>query len=140
MEFEQTRDFLTSNHRAVVNTMQANGAIQSSVVVCGAYHEFMALVSVRGRSAKIRNLRRNPRCTVVATSADWRSYVVVEGEARLLDSTNTPTEELRQKLREVFRVCGDGTHSDWDEYDRAMLQQEAVVVLVTPERVYGQLR
>ncbi|MCH7621159.1 MAG: pyridoxamine 5'-phosphate oxidase, partial [Chloroflexi bacterium] len=47
---------------------------------------------------------------------------------------------LRQKLQEVFRVCGDGTHSDWDEYDRIMLQQEAVVVLVTTERVYGLLR
>ena len=102
--------------------------------------EDMAFVSIRGRSAKIRNLRRNPQCTVVATAADWRNYVVVEGEARLFDSTNTPAEELRQKLQDVFRVCGDGTHSDWDEYDRIMLQQEAVVVLVTPERVYGLLR
>ena len=100
----------------------------------------MAFVSIRGRSAKIQNLLRNSRCTVVATAADWRNYVVVEGEARLFDSTNTPAEELRQKLRDVFRVCGDGTHSDWDEYDRIMLQQEAVIVLVNPERVYGLLR
>ena len=140
MEFEQTRTFLANNHRAVVNTFQASGRIQSSIVVCGAYQEYMAFVSVRGRSAKIRNLRRDPRCTVVATSADWRNYVVVEGEARLFDSTNTPAEELRQKLQDVFRVCGDGTHSDWDEYDRAMRQQDAVVVLVTPEKVYGLLR
>ncbi len=128
----------------MVNTLGASGGIQSSIVVCGAYRdsmaEYMAFVSVSGRSAKIRNLRRNSRCTVVATSADWRNYVVVEGEARLFDSTNTPAEELRQKLREVFKVCGDGTHSDWDGYDRIMLQQEAVVVLVPPERVYGLLR
>jgi PPOX class probable F420-dependent enzyme len=140
MEFEQAKPFLANNHRAVVNTLGAGGGIQSSIVVCGAYDDYMAFVSVRGRSAKIRNLRQNPRCTVVATSADWRNYVVVEGEARLFDSTNTPAEELRQKLREVFKVCGDGTHSDWDEYDRAMRQQEAVVVLVTTERVYGLLR
>jgi PPOX class probable F420-dependent enzyme len=140
LEFEQAKAFLANNHRAVVNTVQANGGIQSSIVVCGAYDDYMAFVSVRGRSAKIRNLRRDSRCTVVATSADWRNYVVVEGEARLFDSTNTPAEELRQKLRDVFQVCGDGTHSDWDEYDRAMRQQEAVVVLVTTERVYGLLR
>ena len=140
MQFEQAKPFLASNHRAVVNTIGAGGAIQSSIVVCGAYQDYMAFVSIRGRSAKIRNLRRNPRCTVVATSADWRNYVVVEGEARLFDSTNTPAEELRQKLREVFKVCGDGTHSDWDEYDRVMQQNEAVVVLVTPARVYGLLR
>ena len=140
MEFEQVKPFLANNHRAVVNTLTASGGIQSSIVVCGAYQEFMAFVAVKGRSAKIRNLRRNPRCTVVATSADWRNYVVVEGEAQLFDSTNRPGEELRQKLQEVFRVCGDGTHSDWDEYDRVMRQQEAVVVLVTTERVYGLLR
>ncbi len=140
MQFEQAKAFLATNHRAVVNTVGASGGIQSSIVVCGAYQEDMAFVSIRGRSAKIQNLRKNSRCTVVATSADWRNYVVVEGEARLFDSTNTPAEELRQKLRDVFRVCGDGTHSDWDEYDRIMLQQEAVVVLVTPERVYGLLR
>ena len=140
MQFEQAKPFLANNHRALVNTVGASGGIQSSIVVCGAFQEDMAFVSIRGRSAKIRNLRRNPQCTVVATAADWRNYLVVEGEARLFDSTNTPAEELRQKLREVFKVCGDGTHSDWDEYDRAMVQQEAVVVLVTPERVYGLLR
>ncbi len=140
MQFEQAKPFLASNHRAVVNTLGAGGAIQSSIVVCGAYQDYMAFVSVSGRSAKIRNLRRNSRCTVVATSADWRNYVVVEGEAQLFDSANTPAEELRQKLRDVFKVCGDGTHSDWDEYDRIMGQQEAVVVLVTTDRVYGLLR
>ncbi len=140
MEFEQVKPFLANNHRAVVNTLGASGGIQSSIVVCGAYQEYMAFVSVRGRSAKIRNLRRNSRCTVVATSADWRNYVVVEGEAQLFESSNTPAEELRQKLRDVFKVCGDGTHSDWDEYDRVMQQNEAVVVLVTTERVYGLLR
>ncbi len=140
MQFGQAKPFLANNHCAVVNTVGASGGIQSSIVVCGAYQDEMAFVSIRGRSAKIRNLRRNPQCTVVATAADWRNYVVVEGEARLFDSTNTPAEELRQKLRGVFRVCGDCTHSDWDEYDRIMLQQEAVVVLVTPERVYGLLR
>lgn len=140
MEFEEIRPFLGANHRGVVNTFQRNGGIQSSIVVCGAYQGRAAFVSVRGNSAKIRNLRRDPRCTVVATAADWRSYVVVEGQARLLDSRNTEPEELRQQLREVFKVCGDGTHSDWEEYDRVMREQDSVAVLVRPERIYGLLR
>ncbi len=140
MEFEDTKEFLRTNHRAVVTTFQRNGAAQSSIVVCGAYHDYMALVSVRGRSAKVRNLRRDPRCTVTATAADWRQYVVVEGTATLMDYRNTDPEEMRVKLREVFRVCGDQDHPDWEEYDRAMVEQDAVIVLVTPERVYGNLR
>jgi len=140
MEFEQARHFLENNHRGVVTTFQGNGAAQSSIVVCGAYQDYLALVSVRGKSAKVRNLRRDPRCTVVATAADWRNYVVVEGRATLLDYRNTDPEELRRKLREVYRACGDRDHPDWEQYDRAMREQDAVIVLVTPARIYGLLR
>jgi PPOX class probable F420-dependent enzyme len=121
-------------------TVEPNGAMQSSIVVCGAYQGNAALVSVRGNSAKVRNLRRDPRCTVLAVTGDWRGYAVVEGQARLLDSRNTAAEELRRKLREVYRACGDKEHPDWEEYDRVMRQQDAVVILVQPQRVYGLLR
>ncbi|HEU0020275.1 MAG TPA: TIGR03618 family F420-dependent PPOX class oxidoreductase [Dehalococcoidia bacterium] len=140
MDFEQARHFLENNHRGVVTTFQRNGAAQSSIVVCGAYQDYLALVSVRGNSAKVRNLRRDPRCTVVATAADWRSYVVVEGQATLLDYHNTDPEATRQKLREVYRACGDRDHPNWEEYDLAMREQDAVVVLITPARIYGLLR
>ena len=139
MDFEQARTFLQSNHRGVVTTFQHNGAAQSSIVVCGAYQNYLALVSVRGKSAKVRNLRRDPRCTVTATAADWRNYVVLEGKATLLDYRNTDSEEMRQKLRDVFRVCGDQDHPNWEEYDRAMREQDGVVVLITPDRIYGKL-
>jgi len=139
MDFEQARIFLQSNHRGVVTTFQRNGAAQSSIVVCGAYQDYLALVSVRGKSAKVRNLRRDPRCTVTATAADWRNYVVLEGKATLLDYRNTDAEEMRQKLRDVFRVCGDHDHPNWEEYDRAMREQDGVVVLITPDRIYGKL-
>ena len=130
MEFEQARAFMETNHRGVITTMQRNGAMQDSIVVCGSY---------QGNSAKVRNLRRDPRCTVMAVDTNWRGYVVVEGQARLYDYHNTDHEELRQMLREVYRACG-GDHPDWEEYDRAMVEQDAVVALVSPERVYGQLR
>jgi PPOX class probable F420-dependent enzyme len=140
MEFEDVRPFLEGNHRGVVTTVRPNGAVQASVVVCGPYHDQVALVSVRGDSAKIRNLRRDPRCTVLAVAADWRSYVVVEGQAQLLDAGNTEAEELRRRLREVYRACGGGEHPDWHEYDRVMRERGAVVVLVRPDRIYGLLR
>ena len=140
MDFEQARPFLENNHRAVVTTFQRNGAAQSSIVVAGAYEDNAVVVAVRGRSAKVRNLRRDPRCTVTTTAADWRNYVVVEGHATLLDYHNTDAEEMRVKLREMFRACGGGEHSDWEEYDVAMREQDAVIVLVAPDRVYGLLR
>lgn len=140
MEFEEVRPFLERHHWGVVTTYQANGAMQASIVVSGAYQGHAAFVAVYGKSAKVRNLRRDPRCTVLAVQNDWSSWATVEGEAQLFDYTNTEAEEVRQLLREVFRACGDKDHPDWDEYDRAMREQEAVVVLVRPQRVYGHLR
>ena len=76
----------------------------------------------------------------MAVDNDWRDYTVVEGQAQLKDYHNTPAEEFRVLLREVFRACGDKDHPDWEEYDQAMVEQDAVVVFVTPEKVYGKLR
>jgi len=139
MEFEQARPFMETNHRGVITTRQRNGAMQNRIVVCGAFQGNAAFVSVRGNSRKVRNLRREPRCTVMAVDADWRGCVMVEGQARLYDYRNTDKEEFRQMLREVYRACGDKDHPDWEEYDRAMVEQDAVVVLVSPDRVYGRL-
>ena len=139
MEFEEVRPFMESNHPGVITTIRRNGAGQVSIVVCGAYQGNAAFVSVRGNSAKVRNLRRNPQCTVLSVTPDWRRFAVVEGQATLYDASNTSAEELRILLREVYRACGDKDHPDWEEYDRAMVQQDGVVVLVKPERVYGRV-
>ena len=140
MQFEDVRPFLQRHHRGVITTYQSNGAAHASVVVCGAYEGQAAFVIVRGTSVKARNLRRDPRCTVLAVTTDWRSWVSVEGQAQLFDYRNTDGEALRVMLRNVYRACGDKDHPDWDEYDQAMREQDAVVVLVRPERVYGQIR
>ena len=139
MEFEEARPFLEQHHWGVVTTFQPGGAAHSSIIVCGAYQDQAAFVIVRGWSVKLRNLRRDPRCSVLAVSKDWRASVTVEGEARLYDYNNTDSEEVRVMFRKVFRACGDKDHSDWEEYDQAMREQRASIVLVRPGRVYGRL-
>jgi PPOX class probable F420-dependent enzyme len=140
MDFEDVRPFMEKNHWGVITTYQPDGAMHTSIVVCGVFRDSAAFVIVRSKSAKTRNLRRDPRCTVLAVSNDWRSYAVVEGQAELLDYRNTPAEEYRVLLRDVFRACGDKEHPDWEEYDQAMVEQDAVTVFVKPDRVYGMLR
>ena len=139
MEFEEVRPFMESNHQGVINTYQRNGAIHVSIVVCGAIQGNAVFVAVRGNSRKVHNLRRNPHCTVLSVTPDWRNYAAVEGQAQLKDARNTDAEELRVLLREVYRACGDKDHPDWEEYDRAMVEQDAVVVFVPPQRVYGRV-
>jgi len=140
MKFEEARPFLERHHWGVVTTHQRNGAAQSSVVFSGAYQGHAAFVAVYGKSAKVRNLRRDPRCTVLNVAKDWRSWVTVEGEVQLFDYSNTEAEKMRQMFRDIYNACGDREHPDWEEYDRAMVTQEAVAVLVRPDRVYGLVR
>ena len=140
MQFEDVRPFMERHHRGVITTFQPDGSAHASIVVCGAYQGNAAFVIVRGSSVKVRNLRRDPRCTVLAVAGDWRSWATVEGETQLFDYHNTDAEEFRLMLREVYRACGDNDHPDWEEYDQAMRQQDAVVALVRPQRVYGLLR
>ncbi len=94
MEFEEARSFMESNHPGVISTYQRNGAIHNSIVVCGAYKGNAAFVAVRGNSRKVHNLRRNPHCSVLSVKPDWRSFVIVEGQAQLFDARNTEAEEI----------------------------------------------
>ncbi len=140
MDFERVRPFMETHHRGVIATQRPDGAAHSSIVVCGAYEGKAAFVSVYPRSQKIRNLRRNPNCTVLCVTDDWREWVSVEGTATLYDYGNMDAEECRVMLRSVYMACSDTEHPDWEEYDQAMIDQEAVIVLVEPKRIYGLLR
>ncbi|MCZ6615180.1 MAG: PPOX class F420-dependent oxidoreductase [Chloroflexi bacterium] len=133
---DHVRAFLTENHRGVVTTFRKSGAAQVSVVSCGLYGDGVAFTTTADR-AKIPNLRRDPRCTLLVSQSDWRGYVTLEGHAQLLSPENTDAEELRLALRGVYRVTGGGEHPDWDEYDQAMRDQRRSAVVVVPEHIYG---
>ena len=140
MDFDDARPFLETHHRGVIATRRPNGATHSSIVVVGAYEGNAAFVSVYLRSQKIRNLRRDPNCTVLGVTDHWREWVSVEGQATLFNYDNMDAEEMRVMLRDVYMACSHTEHPDWEEYDQAMIEQEAVIVLVKPARVYGLLR
>ena len=140
MKFQDVVPFLATNHRGVISTKRPNGAMLSSIVVCGAYKGNAAFVSVYPKSQKVRNLRRNSDCTVLSVTEDWRCYAVIEGKAALFDYANTEADNMRVMLREVYMACSNAPHPNWEEFDEAMVRQDAVIVLVHPDRVYGLLR
>ena len=106
-----------------------------SIVSCAPYGEGVGFTTTEDR-AKLLNLRRNPRCSLLVSQDDWWGYVVLEGEARVQGADNTPPDELRDALREVYRQIA-GEHPDWEEYDHAMVEQRRAVVTVVPDNVYG---
>ena len=136
MDYEDARTFLSTNFDAVVNTFRRSGAIQASVVKAGAYQGGVVFVAI-GSSAKLKNLRRDARCTVTVVSPHWDRWCAVEGTVVIRDWENTDHEALRVELREAFVACG-GDHDDWDEYDRVMREDRRAIVVVSADHVYGQ--
>lgn len=126
----------------VVSTLRRDGGVHSSVVNAGVLdhrvsgERVVGLVAVGG-SRKLRNLRADPRVTIVVR-ADWR-WAAVEGVADLIGPDDphrdVDAEALRVLLRDVFLAAG-GTHDDWDTYDRVMAEERRTAVLISPRRTY----
>lgn len=133
---DKQKDFLAANHSAVFSTFRRNGAAQLSIVTSGLYGDGVAFTTTANR-AKHRNLTRDPRCTLLVSHDDWRPFLVLEGKATVLTQENTPAEELRAAFRDVFRAAAGKEHPNWDEYDRVMVEDRRVIVIVQAEHVYG---
>ena len=127
---------------AVVATLRADATIQSSLVNAGVLaHPLTAepvLAFVTYGKVKLANLRARPQLSATFRSG-W-SWATVEGRAELIGvqdpNPGVDAERLRLLLREIFTAAG-GSHDDWDEYDRVMLEQGRTAVLIRPERVYS---
>ena len=134
---DNVKNFLSENHQAVLTTFRRDGGAQMSIITVGAYRDGAAFTTTDDR-AKLRNLRRNPRCSLLVSHDNWRPYVVLEGQAQVLAADNTDAEELKHALRDVYRSASGGKeHPNWDEYDLAMVEDKRAAVIVVPDRVYG---
>ena len=63
--------------------------------------------------------------------------MVLEGKATILSADNTPADELRYALREVYKAATNTDPPNWPEYDQAMLADRRAAVVVVPDHVYG---
>ena len=132
---EKARQFAGENNKGVVTTFRKNGAVQMSIVVCTPIGDGVAFTTTEDR-AKLKNLRRDARCSLLVSKEDWWGYIVLEGRAEIIDQANTPRDEYLAACRKVYRQIS-GEHENWAEYDQSMIDDRRVVVTVVPERVYG---
>ncbi len=133
---ESLRAFVAETRRGVLTTFRRSGSAQMSIVTCGPYREGVVFTTT-ARRAKLLNLRRDPRCSLMVSQEDWRGYVVLEGHAELLSPGNTDAAELREALRDVYRAASATEHPDWQEFDADMVEQRRSAVIVIPEHIYG---
>ena len=132
---EQARGFIAEHHKAVLSTFRKNGMAQLSVIVVGPFEDGAAFTTTAER-AKLPNLRRDPRCSLLVSQDSWWGFLVLEGKARVMSSDNTEPETLKMALRDIYRSIA-GEHPNWPEYDQAMVDEKRSAVVVVPDHVYG---
>ena len=125
---------------AVLVTLRPDGEPSTSVVNAGVLAhpvtgEPRVAFVARGATAKLANLRRHPRATLVFR-AGWE-WVSVAGRVELAGPddplTGLDPAALPGLLRDVFHAAG-GSHDDLAGYDAVMASERRTAVLVAPER------
>ena len=135
MQLNKIEEILALNHNAVFATFRKSGAAQMSIVTVGIIDNTIAFTVSPG-SAKLANLKRDPRCSLLISRSDWGDYAVIEGQANLLSPGVTSTEDLRSKLREVYRAASGKEHPDWEEFDQAVQKDQRSAIIVVPGHIY----
>jgi PPOX class probable F420-dependent enzyme len=120
------RAFLADHHRCVLATRRADGSPHLSLVVAAVTDDGRIAISTRAPSHKARNLRRDPAAGLLVMSDEFFGpWLQVDGTAEVVD-----LPEAMDGLEAVYRAVA-GEHPDWDDFRRAMVAEERVVLLIT---------
>jgi PPOX class probable F420-dependent enzyme len=128
MDIERARDFIRQNHSAVLCTFRADGRPQMSPVGATVDDEGRVAISSRETAYKVKNLRRDPRVSVLVTKANSWEWVQVDGTASVLS-----LPDAMEPLIDYYRQAA-GEHPDWDDYRAAMERERRLVIRVDIER------
>ncbi|MGW5734928.1 MULTISPECIES: PPOX class F420-dependent oxidoreductase [Streptomyces] len=128
---------LARSSLGVLATIKADGRPQLSPVM-PAYDRDAGVirVSTTAGTAKIGNLRRDPRASLEVTSPDGRSWATAEGTVTLVGPGTDPRGPEVQALVDYYRAAA-GEHPDWDEYRAVMVSDRRVLITMTVDKVYG---
>ncbi|MGV0626823.1 PPOX class F420-dependent oxidoreductase [Mycolicibacter minnesotensis] len=128
---------IRGNSLGVLATVKRDGRPQLSNV---SYHfdpQAVAIqVSVTEPRAKARNLRRDPRASLLVSSDDGWSYAVAEGDAQLTAAAAAPDDDTVEALVALYRNIS-GEHPDWDEYRQVMVADRRVLLTLPISHLYG---
>lgn len=127
--FAELLDFIRPRHRMMLTTFRADGSLQTSPVTGGVDAEGRIVIASYPQRAKSVNIRRAGRASVVVLSDEFNgAYVQLDGEAEAIDMPDA-VEPLVDYYRSIA-----GEHPDWDEYRRAMGEQNKCLLRVTARR------
>ena len=128
---------IADNSLGVLATIKRDGRPQLSHVT---YHfdaqKLTAEMSITEPRAKTRNLRRDPRASLLVSSDDGWAYAVAEGDAALTPPAAAPDDDTADALVALYgHIAGD--HPDWQDYRQAMVAERRVLLRLPVTHLYG---
>ncbi len=125
VERDEVLDFVRARHDMVLVTRKRDGHPQLSPVTAGLAPAGEVLIATYPQRAKVHNLRRDPRATLLVLSDDFAGpWVQLDGSAEVVD-----LPDAVEGLVDYFRAVA-GEHDDWDEYRQAMHDQGKCLIRV----------
>ncbi len=126
--------FMTDTRHAIIATNRTKGPPQLSPVWY-LYRDGAIYVSIGRGSAKYRNLRRDPRISLLVDGAypDAR-YVVIYGTAAFVEETST----WRDIIEKAIYMRYHETEEEAERYRRETSDPDAVLLVITPQKVISQ--
>jgi PPOX class probable F420-dependent enzyme len=127
---DQAREFLANNHQAVMITHRSARGLQTSPVTVGMDSDGKVVISSRETAYKVRNLRRHPIATLCVFTDDFFGpWIQIEGATEIV-----PLPAAMDGLIDYYRRIS-GEHPDWDDYRRAMVDQQRVLIRLSLDNV-----
>ena len=130
---------LAGAHLGVLITIKRDGRPQSSNIGY-AYDATTGRVSISttAPTAKVSNLRRDPRANLHVMAPDGWNWVAAEATADLSPIAQEPDDATVEELVAIYRTVA-GEHPDWDDFRRAMVTDQRLVVRLELQRTYGSV-
>jgi len=138
MDAAAAQSFLADRHQGVLVTLRADGRPQSSNI---AFHfaDGVARISVTDGRAKTKNLRRDPRAVLHVTGESFYQYVSATGTAELSPVSTEPGDATGQELLELHDAVSAEPHPDPDDFFRAMVEDQRLVIRFRPDGYTGMV-
>jgi PPOX class probable F420-dependent enzyme len=131
---------LAGSNLATLATIRRDGRPQLSNV----NHHFdveraLIRISLTDGRAKVANMRRDPRATLVVNANNGWHFAVADATVELSAVAQSRDDETVEELIEVYRLIRGEEHPDWDDYRRAMVEDRRLVGRLHVTHLYGKV-
>jgi PPOX class probable F420-dependent enzyme len=128
---------LASVHLGVLITVKRDGRPQSSNIgyIYDAANGRVS-ISTTANTVKVANLRRDPRANLHVMTPEGWNWMAAEATAVLTPVAQERDDATVEELVAIYRAIS-GEHPDWDDFRRAMVEDQRLVVRLELQRTYG---